>query len=122
MPGTVDVTALAIRLEKVSGQIDAHIESCEKANVIAAAALARVADKMETFEKLPMQAVRWLGALIIAGAALTNVLTYINNQEAAQKATQAASAAAVTQQATTKLTTKVDKVSSALGIPTNTAQ
>lgn len=95
MPGLVDVTSLAIRLERVAGQVDAHIAACEASNAITASALKRVADKMDSFEKLPMQAVRWLGTIIGGAAAVILAQNFVLHQESTAKATQAATEAAV---------------------------
>ena len=44
-----------------------------------------LAERVDKIEQFPKRAVQLLGGLIIAAAALTNVLTYISNEQAAQK-------------------------------------
>jgi hypothetical protein len=49
--------------------------------------------KVGNIEKMPGKIARTLGALIIAGAALTNIVTYLTHEDSAQKLQQAAQSA-----------------------------
>jgi hypothetical protein len=102
MPESVNVTSLAIRLERVSGQIDGHIESCElradaatKAMGELATAVTAVKTEITEFKALPMKAVRWLGGIVIIAAVTLLTQNFILHQESTAKATQAASEATV---------------------------
>jgi hypothetical protein len=80
-----------------------------------AVGLKGVSDNIDGIQKLPRRIAQTLGALIIAGAALTNILTYITHQDTATKSdvqpvAQAAQKAAQGQVAVIR---KLDAISAA---------
>lgn len=109
-PEHVSMTSLAIHLERVSTQLDGHLRECAAANIIAADALRRVADKMDKFEKLPSRALMWFVGVV--GAAAITILTqnFVLHGETAAKAAQAASEASQTAQSQTVINHKLDVI------------
>ena len=87
------VATLAVRLERVSGQLDAHLSECSTANIATATALKTIADKIESFERLPMKAVRWLGGIVLAAAITLLVQNFMLHQDTSDKAQAAVVAA-----------------------------
>lgn len=100
--------SLAVHLERVSTQLDGHLRECASANIVAAEALKRVADKMDRFEKLPVQALMWFVGVV--GAAAITILTqnFVLHGETAAKANQAAAEATVTAQGQQVISRKID--------------
>ena len=126
MQESVNVTSLAIRLEHVSGQIDNHIKSCEAASLqaadaskLAAAAMVRMAERLESIEKAPMRVLGYLCGAIVIPAGLILGQNYFLHQSTAQKADLAAQNAETAVQVQ-----KVDshKLDALIAAQTNTAK
>lgn len=120
------MTSLAVKLEASIGALNTHLAECAlirrettQAMENLAGAVNGVRAEVKELKGTPMKAVRWLGAIIVAGAALTNIVTYVTQQETAHKATEAVETSASTSTAATNKLTK--KLNTALGYPANSA-
>lgn len=93
MPENQTLLRLAGDVATVSARLEAHLQSCEAANIVAANALQRLADKVEGFEKLPARGLAWfIGVIAVASITILGQNFFLH-QDTTAKAAQAATAA-----------------------------
>lgn len=110
-----DMTDIAVRLERVTGDLRSHVEACERATLETASNMKRIADKIDSFEKLPGKALGWAVSLVIAAAVPLLLQNYLLHQDTVQKASQAATAATQTVEGQQVIGRKIDALAAKAG-------
>lgn len=111
------MTSLAIRLEQVAGELAVHVRECGTATLAAAKAsektaqaLISIAARIESIEKTPMRAVRWIGGIVIASTIGVCVQNYVSHEDTNHRSDQVAATAAASEQSTQLLVQRLNQL------------